>query len=149
MISIYGVLENLVNEPGDFQKNMENLFKRIENSNFSLKINRFKCRHGKRRTLCQYCGGSQLCEHGRRKDYCRECGGTQICVHDKNKRNCRSCDGRNCCEHGKLKQNCQKCKGIKYKVSTDFFCLAKKCFNRGYKKWDGYCNKCFESGKGL
>jgi len=144
MISIYGVLENLVKQPGDFFENMETLFRSFEKSQFSLKITRFKCPHGKRRTLCKECGGTQLCAHGNRKDYCKECGGSQICVHGKNKRNCKNCGGRNCCEHGKLKQNCQKCKSIKYKINTNNFCLTKKCFNIRCKKWDGYCNECFE-----
>ena len=115
MKDIYGVLETLVKQPGDFFENMEILFRPFENNRPSLKITRFKCPHGKRRMLCIDCGGTQICVHGNRKDYCKECGGTQICVHGKNKRNCRNCGGRNCCEHGKLKQNCLKCKGIRYK----------------------------------
>ena len=31
------------------------------------------CPHGKRRTQCKECGGSQICVHGRRRSRCKEC----------------------------------------------------------------------------
>ena len=39
------------------------------------------CPHGKRRSKCKECGGSQICVHGRRRSHCKECGGSEICVH--------------------------------------------------------------------
>ena len=32
-----------------------------------------KCPHGRQRSQCKQCGGSQFCEHGRRKDTCKQC----------------------------------------------------------------------------
>ena len=32
-----------------------------------------KCEHGRRRSYCKECGGSQICEHGRRRIVCKEC----------------------------------------------------------------------------
>ena len=29
------------------------------------------------------------CEHGKRKSYCKDCGGSQICEHNKIKSNCK------------------------------------------------------------
>ena len=39
------------------------------------------CPHGRRRSRCKECGGSQICEHGRERSVCKECGGGTICEH--------------------------------------------------------------------
>ena len=39
------------------------------------------CEHGRRRSDCKECGGSQICEHGRQRSLCKECGGASICEH--------------------------------------------------------------------
>ena len=36
------------------------------------------CPHGRRRSQCKECGGSQICEHGRQRHRCKECGGPRI-----------------------------------------------------------------------
>ena len=34
---------------------------------------RYVCEHGRRRSGCKECGGSQICEHGRERSKCKEC----------------------------------------------------------------------------
>ena len=52
------------------------------------------CPHGKRRTRCKECGGSQICVHGRERSYCKECGGSQICEHGRRRPQCKECAQR-------------------------------------------------------
>ena len=49
------------------------------------------CPHGRKRSLCKECGGSQICEHGRRRSECKECGGSQICEHGRIRSKCKEC----------------------------------------------------------
>ena len=70
-----------------------------------------KCEHGKIKSQCIPCGGSQICEHNRRKSRCVECGGSQICEHDKRKNECIECGGSSICEHDKRKSQCKECGG--------------------------------------
>jgi len=69
------------------------------------------CEHDKRRTHCKSCGGSQICEHSREKNKCRECGGSQFCEHDKRKSQCKQCGGNDICKHDKTKSYCRECCG--------------------------------------
>ena len=56
-------------------------FKMKRNGNFmkhciecNAKIKQYRtCLHGKRRTRCFICGGSEVCEHKRRYDKCKDC----------------------------------------------------------------------------
>ena len=70
------------------------------------------CPHGKRRWLCQECGGASICCHGKRRPMCKECGGTSICEHGKLRNICRDCEGSCICEHGKRRQRCKVCHGV-------------------------------------
>ena len=70
-----------------------------------------KCEHGKQKSQCRDCGGSQICEHGRQKSICRDCGGSQICEHEKRKSRCKDCGGSDFCEHDKKKSRCKDCGG--------------------------------------
>ena len=54
------------------------------------------CQHGRRRTQCKECGGSQICQHGRRRDRCKECGGSQICKHGRRRGHCKECGDYRC-----------------------------------------------------
>jgi hypothetical protein len=74
-------------------------------------INIKKCPHGKQKTTCKECGGSQICIHGRNKSICKECGGSQICIHGRNKSICKECGGSKICIHGKQKTICKECGG--------------------------------------
>ena len=49
------------------------------------------CPHGKRRSTCKECGGSQICEHGRIRSKCKECGGASICEHGRQRSQCKAC----------------------------------------------------------
>lgn len=42
-----------------------------------------KCPHGKQKSFCKDCGGSQICEHNKHKSQCKDCGGSGICEHNK------------------------------------------------------------------
>ena len=70
-----------------------------------------KCTHGRRKTRCKECGGSQICSHGRQKNACKECGGASICTHGRHKSSCRECGGSQICEHGRYKTVCRECGG--------------------------------------
>jgi len=51
-----------------------------------------KCLHGRERSKCKECGGSQICEHGRVRSTCKECGGSQICEHGRRRSICKECN---------------------------------------------------------
>ena len=70
-----------------------------------------KCEHGKEKSQCKPCGGSQICEHGKNKSYCKPCGGSAFCEHGKEKATCKPCGGSKICEHGKIKTTCKPCGG--------------------------------------
>ena len=55
------------------------------------------CEHGKRKSRCRECGGSQICEHGKCKAQCRQCGGSAFCKHGKYRAQCRQCGGSALC----------------------------------------------------
>ena len=70
-----------------------------------------KCPHGRRRSQCKECGGSQICEHGRLRATCTACGGTQICEHGRRRNRCKDCGGSEICEHGRRRSQCKECGG--------------------------------------
>ena len=72
------------------------------------------CNHNKRRSRCIECGGSEICEHKKNRICCIDCGGSQICEHNKNKSSCRTCGGSQICEHGKKKSGCRTCGGSSF-----------------------------------
>ena len=53
---------------------------------------RLLCEHGKQRSRCKECGGSQICEHDRLRSQCKECGGSQVCEHGIRRSQCKKCD---------------------------------------------------------
>jgi hypothetical protein len=55
------------------------------------------------------------CIHGRTKTQCRECGGTNYCEHDKRKVRCVECGGASICEHKKERRRCKECQKVKQK----------------------------------
>ena len=96
------------------------------------------CEHGKQKVQCRQCGGSQICEHGKRKAQCRQCGGSQICEHGKRKAQCRQCGGSQLCEHGKRKAQCRQCGGSALCSVCHLVCPTK----RYVTKEDRYVNMC-------
>ena len=93
------------------------------------------CEHGKQKSQCKECGGSSICEHGKHKSHCKECGGSSICEHGKQKSQCKECGGASICEHGKQKSQCKECGG-------SALCKSSLCYTRGISKYDGYCLTC-------
>ena len=67
------------------------------------------CPHGRRKSQCKECGGSQICPHGRRKNLCKECGGSGLCPHGRQKSVCKECGGSQICPHGRQKSRCKEC----------------------------------------
>ena len=72
---------------------------------------KIKCIHGRQKSRCRDCGGSEICIHDKFKSTCRECGGGSICIHDKFKSQCRECGGSSICIHNKFKSTCRECGG--------------------------------------
>ena len=69
------------------------------------------CEHNRRRSQCKACGGSEICEHGRKRYICKDCGGTGICEHNKIKSECKECGGSQICQHGRRRDRCKDCGG--------------------------------------
>ena len=53
---------------------------------------RNKFQHGKQKSKCKECGGSEICEHERVRYRRKECGGTGICKHNRPKTVCVECE---------------------------------------------------------
>ena len=49
------------------------------------------CPHGRKRSRCKECGGSEICEHGHQRYYCKNCGGGAYCEHGRERRSCKEC----------------------------------------------------------
>ncbi len=68
------------------------------------------CEHGvKYRSKCKVCSG---CPHGRRRSQCKECGGSQICEHGRRCSTCKECGGAGICEHGRRRSDCKECRAV-------------------------------------
>ena len=74
----------------------------------------YYCIHGRQKSRCKECGGSQICKHKRNKAYCKECGGSQICEHKKQRAQCKECGGSQICEHKKKKLTVKSVEDHKY-----------------------------------
>ena len=94
------------------------------------------CEHGRRKSRCKECCGSQICEHGRRKSTCKKCCGSSICEHGREKSQCKECFGSQICEHGRRKSYCKKCGGSQ-------LCKTPLCETYATRKYKGYCLVCF------
>jgi hypothetical protein len=86
-----------------------------------------KCEHGKRKSRCKECDGSEFCEHGKRKSRCKECDGSEFCEHGKFKSICKECGGSTLCEHGKRKSICKECGGSQICEHEKFKSYCKEC----------------------
>jgi len=71
------------------------------------------CPHGRERSRCKECGGSEICEHGRERSTCKECGGSGICEHGRQRSRCKECGGGAICEHGRVRSKCKECRAVK------------------------------------
>ena len=68
---------------------------------------RYVCPHGRKRSVCKDCGGSQICDHGRVRNKCKDCGGSQICDHGRQRSLCKECGGSSICIHGRQRKQCK------------------------------------------
>ncbi len=50
-----------------------------------------KCEHGKSKTRCVDCDGSEMCKHKRRRANCVQCGGASMCNHKLQRAHCKKC----------------------------------------------------------
>ena len=50
-----------------------------------------KCEHGRQKSKCKDCGGSQICPHRNWRQYCKDCGGASICPHGRRRYECKEC----------------------------------------------------------
>ena len=103
------------------------------------------CPHGRRRSTCKECGGSQICEHGRRRSTCKECGGSQICEHGRVRSFCKDCGGSQICEHGRQRSVCKECGGGSICVHGRVRSQCKECggsqiCEHGRQRY--YCKEC-------
>eukprot|EP00656_Telonema_subtile_P048408 TRINITY_DN5761_c0_g1_i1.p1 TRINITY_DN5761_c0_g1~~TRINITY_DN5761_c0_g1_i1.p1 ORF type:complete len:462 (-),score=38.13 TRINITY_DN5761_c0_g1_i1:204-1589(-) len=69
------------------------------------------CPHGRRRSRCKDCGGSQICPHGRERYVCGECGGPGRCIHKRARSRCKDCRPQTICKHHKRRSRCKQCGG--------------------------------------
>ena len=72
-------------------------------------MQKYKCKHNKRKSQCKECGGVSICEHNRQKSICKECMGSQICEHNKRRSICKECGGSKICKHNRQKSQCKDC----------------------------------------
>ena len=105
-----------------------------------------KCEHGRRKSECKECGGSQICEHGRRKTQCKECCGSSICEHDRQKSRCKECGGSQICEHGRIKTQCKECGGSQICEHNRIKSHCKECGGSSICEHGKQKTKCKECG---
>ena len=109
-----------------------------------LKAKQTHCEHGKQKSRCKECNGSQICQHLRRKSTCKECNGSEICQHSKVKSRCKDCNGSEICQHNKYKSQCPDCDGLR-------ICKSRRepyntgCRQIGNRKYSGFCAHCFSN----
>jgi len=104
------------------------------------------CEHGKQKSICKECGGSAFCEHGREKRYCKECGGSEICEHGKRKSYCKECGGSAFCEHGKRKSRCKECGGSEICEHGKQKSICKECGGSAFCEHGKFKSRCKECG---
>jgi hypothetical protein len=107
-----------------------------------------KCEHGRQKSYCKECDGSQICEHERIKSSCKECGGSQICKHGRQKIFCKECCGSQICEHGKRKTECKDCGGISICIHKRNKSECKECGGSKICEHEKIRSKCKECNGG-
>jgi len=107
-------------------------------------IRKNKCEHGKQKSSCKECCGSQICEHNRRKSTCKECCGSSICEHNRQKQICKECCGSSICEHNRRKSTCKECSDP-IKVTIKNWVQHSKESDKKYNRFDiiNFIDKCF------
>ena len=104
-----------------------------------------KCEHGKIKSRCKDCGGSEICEHNRRRSQCKDCGGSEVCEHGRIRYRCKDCGGTGICEHNKVKNQCKDCRGSQICQHGRRRDRCKDCGGNGmceHNKRKQYCKDC-------
>ena len=109
-----------------------------------LRYQKTLCQHGRSKSKCKECGGSQICEHSRVKSQCKECCGGHICEHKNYKSRCKECCGSQICEHRKVKSKCKECGNVK-KITIKNMVYGSKHSDIKYKRYDAnnFIDYCF------
>ena len=111
---------------------------------------KYKCEHGRQKSICKDCGGIGICEHKRIRSHCKDCGGSSMCEHGRYRSICKPCGGRALCKHGRQKSTCKECGGqgicehghLKYKCRL---CIGVAICKHGCQKYQ--CIDC--GGRGI
>ena len=90
-----------------------------------------QCEHGRRRSTCRKCGGSDICEHDRVRYTCNECGGSGVCEHGRRRATCKLCGGNGVCKHGRQRNQCKQCGGSQICEHRRRRAMCKECGGSG------------------
>ncbi|KAJ3218114.1 hypothetical protein HK099_005189 [Clydaea vesicula] len=99
-----------INQKSSFLQNIDNSKKKCKHDKIRCReCHGFGCPHGRQRSRCKDCGGSEICIHSKVKYHCKECKGSGICEHGKQKLHCRPCILNSTCKHLIKKRDCNEC----------------------------------------
>lgn len=73
-------------------------------------VKKKSCPHGKRKSHCKQCSGSQICIHNRRKQECTDCSRAN-CNVTINRNICRNCRGKHLSKRRRVLGLCAECHG--------------------------------------
>lgn len=72
------------------------------------KVKEIRCPHGRRKSHCKCCAGSQICIHSRRKQECTECARCDLAI-PINRNICRVCRGKHLSKRRRIVGVCATC----------------------------------------
>lgn len=138
----YRLPESFLNQKGRRLKSCEDCREREKKSRFKN-----KCEHGRRKSQCKQCGGSQICGHNRIKTECKPCGGSQICEHGRRKSKCKQCGGSQICKHNIRKDGCKQC-GDAVDITIKLWIRHSRARDKENNTYDAnnFIDKCFLEG---
>ena len=128
---------------------LERCGKDVNAADFNKRLLIEGCEHGRVRSTCKECGGSQICEHGRKRPMCKECGGASICEHGRVRSHCLDCGGSNFCEHGRQRSYCKECGGSQICEHDRVRSTCKECGGSqicAHGRQPSRCKECGGSG---
>lgn len=106
--------------------------------------NKYKCPHGKQKSMCVECDGVGICKHGKERYRCVHCDGVSICEHGKQRYRCVHCVGESICEHGKRKIQCKECSdAITITIKNMIYNSKQKDIKHNRYDADHFIDKCF------
>ena len=90
------------------------------------------------------------CEHGRQRSQCKECDGSQICIHGRQRSKCKECGGVSICEHGRQRIQCKDCMNDEQKIEfiQKRMISHSRCHDKNYNRYDPdhFIDMCFLEG---